>query len=62
MNTNQQQQQSLPLVDGPETREERCQRLLARLGQPQEKLTTAAEFDYDRATRIAEADKARATK
>jgi hypothetical protein len=59
MNTNKPRQRLLPF-DQPHTdakeqaRRERCQRLLAGLGQPPEKLTTGAKmFDYAEATKIA---------
>ena len=54
-------QQLLPFEGDKEAdRRERCERLLSRLGQPPEKLATAARmFDYEEATAIARASNAR---
>ena len=67
MSTNQheRQRQKLLAFDGPKEtkRQQRCQRLLARLGQPPETITTGARmFDYAEATKIANADNERATR
>ena len=50
-------QKLMVFEDPKETdRRERCERLLSRLGQPPEKLATAARmFDYEEATAIARA-------
>ena len=61
MNTNR--QKLLPFEGTKETdRRERCERLLARLGQKPEKIDTAAKFDYEEASRIARASNARAAR
>lgn len=46
-------QKLLPLADGPESRVDRVRRLLVGLGQKPGTITTAAEFDYTAATKIA---------
>ena len=61
MSTTNQHQRRLQF-DGPREarRLERVERLLGRLGQPPEKITTAAHmFNYERATAIAKADSER---
>ena len=63
MSTNQ--RQKLLRFDGEKEarRLERVERLLGRLGQPPETITTGAKmFDYAEASKVAEADNKRATR
>lgn len=55
MNTTRQRYLEFDTTDSPASlrRRARCQRLLASLGLPPEKITTGNLFDYDTATRIA---------
>lgn len=48
-----QRQKLLPFEPSKETRAERVERLLSKLGQPPERITTANIFDYNKASQIA---------